>query len=69
MGRACGMYEERKTAYRVLVEKSEGTRSLGRPSHRWKDNIQMDLQELTWGAWTGYIWHRVGTGDKLLRIK
>jgi hypothetical protein len=32
--------------YRVLVGKPEGKRSLGRPRHRWKDNIKMDLQEV-----------------------
>ena len=26
--------------------KSEGKRSLGRPRHRWEDNIKMDLQEV-----------------------
>ena len=29
--------------YRVLVGKLEGKRPLGRPRHRWKDNIKMDL--------------------------
>jgi hypothetical protein len=37
---------ERRGAYRVLVEKPEGRRSLGRPRHRWEDNIQMDLPEV-----------------------
>jgi len=40
---------ERKTACRVLVEKSEGRRPLGRPRHRWEDGIKLDLQEITWG--------------------
>jgi hypothetical protein len=31
--------------YRVLVGTSEGKRPLGRPRHRWGDNIRMDLQE------------------------
>jgi hypothetical protein len=35
---------ERTYAYRVLVGKSEGKRALGRPRHRWTDNIKMDLQ-------------------------
>ena len=30
--------------HRVLVGKSEGKRSLGRPRRRWEDNIKMDLQ-------------------------
>ena len=33
-------------AYRVLVGKPEGQRPLGRPGHRWEDNIKMDLQEV-----------------------
>jgi len=28
---------------RVLMGKPEGKRPLGRPSHRWEDNIKMDL--------------------------
>jgi len=31
--------------YRVLVGKPEGKRPLGRPKHRWEDNIKIDLQE------------------------
>jgi hypothetical protein len=27
-----------------------------------EDNIKMDLQEVGWGAWTGLIWLRIGTG-------
>jgi hypothetical protein len=41
--------EERRSAYRVLVEKTEGKRQLGKPSRRWEDNIEMDLQEVGWG--------------------
>jgi len=29
--------------YRVLVGKTEGKRSMGRPRRRWVDNIRMDL--------------------------
>jgi hypothetical protein len=32
--------------YRLLVGKPEGKRPLGRPRHRWIDNIKMDLLEL-----------------------
>jgi len=35
--------------YRVLLGKSEGRRPLGRPRHRWVDNIMIDLQELGYG--------------------
>ena len=37
---------ERKGVYRVLVEKPEGKRLLGRQRCRWEDNIKMDLQEV-----------------------
>ena len=40
---------ERRCVYRIMVRKPEGKRSLGRPSHRWEDNIKMDLQEVGWG--------------------
>jgi len=36
--------------YRVLVGKHEGKRPLGRPRHRWEDNIKMDLQEVVCGC-------------------
>ena len=36
--------------YRVLVDKSEGKRPLGRPRRRWEDNIKMDLQEVGGGC-------------------
>jgi hypothetical protein len=29
-----------------LVGKPEGKRPLGRPRHRWEDNIKMDLREI-----------------------
>jgi hypothetical protein len=46
MGGACGTYGERRDVYRVLVVKPERKRSLGRPRHRWEDNIKVDLQEV-----------------------
>ena len=36
--------------YRVLVGRPVGKRLLERPSHRWEDNIKMDLQEVGCGA-------------------
>jgi len=36
--------------YRVLVGKPEGKRPLGRPRHRWEDNIKMDFQEVGCGV-------------------
>jgi hypothetical protein len=36
---------KRRGVYRVLVGKPEGKRPLGRPRHRWEDNIKVYLQE------------------------
>jgi hypothetical protein len=46
---------EKRNAYRVLVGKPEGKRSLGRPRRRWVDNTRMDLREVGWGDvdWIG----------------
>jgi hypothetical protein len=41
---------ERRGVYRVWVGKPEGKRPLGRPRHRWEDNIKMDLQEMECGG-------------------
>jgi hypothetical protein len=37
---------EKKNAYRILVGKPVSKRPLGRPRHRWADNIRMDLREI-----------------------
>jgi hypothetical protein len=42
--------ERKRGVYRVLVEKPEGKRPLGKPMRRWEDNINMDLQEVGRGA-------------------
>ena len=41
---------EGRSVQRVLVGKSEGKRPLGRPKHKWKHNIKMDLQEVGLGG-------------------
>ena len=40
---------EERCVYRVLLGKLERRRPLGRPRHRWEDNIRMDLQEVGCG--------------------
>jgi hypothetical protein len=37
---------EKRNPYRILVGKPEGKIPVGRPRHRWVDNIQMDLREI-----------------------
>ena len=47
--------EEGRGVHKVLVGKPEEKRPLGRPNHRWVDNIKMDLQEVGRGCgdWMG----------------
>jgi hypothetical protein len=40
---------EVRGAYNILVRRPEGRRPLGRPRHRWDDNIKMDLWEIGFG--------------------
>jgi len=51
--------------YRVLVGKPEGKRPMGRPRHRWKDNIKI-FRKWEGVVGTGWIWLRIGTGGKHL---
>jgi hypothetical protein len=37
---------EKRSAYRLLVGKPEGRRSLERPMRRWVDNIRKDIGEV-----------------------
>jgi len=41
---------EGRGVHRVLVGKPEEKRPLGRPRHRWEDNIKMHLQEVRGGC-------------------
>jgi hypothetical protein len=50
MVRACSIKGENRNAYTIFVGKPEGMRPLGRPIHRWVDNIKMDLREMGWSG-------------------
>ena len=41
---------DRRGAYMVMVGRPDGKRPLGRPIHRWEDNIKMDLQKTGMGS-------------------
>jgi hypothetical protein len=56
----------KRNAYRLLVGKPEGRRTLERPRHRWLDNIRMDLVEVDGVMWAGLVRLRIGTGGELL---
>jgi hypothetical protein len=45
---------KKRDAYRLLVGKPEGKRSLGRPRRRWVDNVKMDFGERM--GWCGLDW-------------
>jgi hypothetical protein len=49
MGGACGAHGGSEGAYNILVGRPEGRRPLGRPRHRWEDNIKRDLREIGFG--------------------
>jgi hypothetical protein len=57
---------EIKSAYRILVGRSEGRQSRVRPRSVWEYNIKMYLQEVGWGKWIGLIWFRIGTTGGML---
>jgi hypothetical protein len=38
-------------------------RTLGRPRHRWENNIKLDLQEIGQGGVTGLDWNHSGQGQ------
>jgi len=50
----------------LLVRTSDGKKPLEKVRHRWKNNAQMDLQEVGWRAWAELIWLSTGTGCGLL---
>jgi hypothetical protein len=50
VGGACSAYGGEERRIRGVVRKREGKRPLGRPRHRWEDNIKMDLQEVGCGG-------------------
>ena len=60
---------ERIGVYKVLVEKPEGKRPLGRPRRRWEDNSKMDLQEVGRGVMDWIELVQIGTGGGLLLMR
>jgi hypothetical protein len=73
-GHVAGMGEKRNV-YRLLVEKPEEKRPLGRPRRRWIDNIKMDLLDKGVNVvdWTGlahdrYRWRALVNSVMNLRV-
>ena len=59
---------ERRGVHRVLVGKPEGKRPMGRPRHRWEDNIKWIFGKSK-GVETGWSWLSIGTDDGHLWIR
>ena len=54
--------EDRRSAYRVLVDKPERNRQLERPRRSWDDNVlKCNFKKWNWGT-DGLTWRRIGTG-------
>jgi hypothetical protein len=62
---------EGRGVYRVLVGRPKGKRPLGRPRHRWEDNIKMDLREIGMdGAnWTQLAQDRVQCVNMVMNLQ
>jgi len=74
VGHVARMGEERGV-YRDLVGKPKGKRPVGRPRHRWVDNIRTDLQEVGCGYvdWIGLaqdrdIWRTLVSAVMNIRV-
>jgi hypothetical protein len=59
------MNGQKRNVNRILVERREGRRPLGRQRHGWMDNIKMDLGE-NGMVLTGLAWLRIVTSGELL---
>jgi hypothetical protein len=48
MGSACGIYGEKRNAYKILVGKSKRKRPLQRTGQSWVNNADMYLIKRAW---------------------
>jgi len=56
------MYERKERCIQSVGEETEGNRQLGRPTHRWEDNIKSICMKWEGRAWTGLSCLGIGTG-------
>ena len=61
MGRSCSMHGAIQKCIQSFSVITEGNRPLGRPQHRWEDNIKMDLRAVGYdaGDWINFARDRV----------
>jgi hypothetical protein len=50
MRMGCNTNEEKRDTYIILVGKPKGKKSLGRPRHRWVDDIEIYPREVEWDS-------------------
>ena len=67
--------EEGISAFKILIGKPTGKRTLGRPRRRWENNIRMDLEEIgiNTGNWVDsaqdrYYWRALANAALNLRV-
>jgi hypothetical protein len=51
---------------KFLFGGSEDKRTLEREKYRWEDNIKINLEQLGWKVWTGFILFTAVFGSQLL---
>jgi hypothetical protein len=56
---------EIRNAYKILVGKPEGKRPVGRPRHKWEDNIKIYVGEI---GWEGVDWIHLAHDRDQLRV-
>jgi hypothetical protein len=49
------MHRKDENSYKILIQKPEGKSLFGRPRQRWEHNAEIDLKEIRWAVWTGFI--------------
>jgi hypothetical protein len=62
----CGIYQEKRSVYKILVGKLEVKRPPARLTSRWEDNIKMVLTQTEWETWTEFIWFRIRKNGALM---
>jgi hypothetical protein len=50
---ACGMFVEEQKCINILLEASNGNRTLRTPRNRWDNNIKVDVKGM---GWVGMDW-------------
>jgi hypothetical protein len=57
--------QERST-FKILFSKHDGMQPVGVSRHRWENNIQINIKEISGKLWTGFICLRIVAIGRLL---